>query len=148
MPEDFRHKIVCDPIHGEIPLSLLEQRLIDTPSFQRLRNLKQLGLASLVYPNATHTRFEHSLGVFRLMSRIIDLDPGAQSVRVEPGVLVGDLKRACAAHGLLLAPDPTSEEECTVGGAVACNASAGSTPIPPRRCCRPPCWRYRSGRIG
>ena len=73
MPENFRHKIVCDPIHGEIPLSLLEQRLIDTPSFQRLQNLKQLGLASLVYPNATHTRFEHSLGVFRLMSRIIDL---------------------------------------------------------------------------
>lgn len=73
MPENFRHKIVCDPIHGEIPLSRVEQRLIDTPSFQRLRNLKQLGLASLVYPNATHTRFAHSLGVFRLMGRIIDL---------------------------------------------------------------------------
>ena len=38
-------------------------------------------------------------------------------------MLVGELKRACAAHELLLAPDPTSEEECTVGGAVACNAS-------------------------
>lgn len=73
MAENYRYKIVCDPIHGEIPLSRLEQRLIDTPSFQRLRNLKQLGLASLVYPNATHTRFAHSLGVFRLMSRIIDL---------------------------------------------------------------------------
>lgn len=73
MPENYRHKIICDPIHGEIPLSRVEQRLIDTPSFQRLRNLKQLGLASLVYPNATHTRFAHSLGVFRLMSRIIDL---------------------------------------------------------------------------
>ena len=59
----------------------------------------------------------------RAMNRIIDLDPVARSVRVEPGVLVGDLKRACAAHELLLAPDPTSEEECTVGGAVACNAS-------------------------
>lgn len=59
----------------------------------------------------------------RAMNRIIDLDPDARVVRVEPGVLVGDLKRACAAHELLLAPDPTSEEECTVGGAVACNAS-------------------------
>jgi FAD/FMN-containing dehydrogenase len=59
----------------------------------------------------------------RAMSRIIDVDPAARVVRAEPGVLVGDLKRACAAHGLLLAPDPTSEEECTVGGAVACNAS-------------------------
>ncbi|MBA3672912.1 MAG: FAD-binding oxidoreductase [Gemmatimonadaceae bacterium] len=59
----------------------------------------------------------------RAMHRVIGIDPVARTARVEPGVLVGDLKRACAAHGLLLAPDPTSEEECTVGGAVACNAS-------------------------
>ena len=59
----------------------------------------------------------------RAMDRVIDLDPKARIVRAEPGVFVGELKRACAAHGLLLAPDPTSEEECTVGGAVACNAS-------------------------
>jgi FAD/FMN-containing dehydrogenase len=59
----------------------------------------------------------------RAMPRIIDIDPVARTARVEPGVFVGELKRACAAHDLLLAPDPTSEEECTVGGAVACNAS-------------------------
>jgi FAD/FMN-containing dehydrogenase len=59
----------------------------------------------------------------RAMQRTIDIDPVARVARAEPGVLVGELKRACAAHGLLLAPDPTSEEECTVGGAVACNAS-------------------------
>lgn len=59
----------------------------------------------------------------RAMQRIVDIDPVARVARVEPGVLVGELKRACAAHDLLLAPDPTSEEECTVGGAVACNAS-------------------------
>lgn len=59
----------------------------------------------------------------RAMQRVIDIDPVARVARVEPGVLVGELKRACAAQGLLLAPDPTSEEECTVGGAVACNAS-------------------------
>ena len=59
----------------------------------------------------------------RAMQRVIDIDPVARTARVEPGVLVGDLKRACAAHNLLFAPDPTSEEECTVGGAVACNAS-------------------------
>lgn len=73
MNDTYRYKIICDPVHGEIPLSQLEQQLVDTPSFQRLRNLKQLGLASLVYPNATHTRFAHSLGVFRIMSRVIDL---------------------------------------------------------------------------
>ncbi|HEY2025785.1 MAG TPA: FAD-binding oxidoreductase [Gemmatimonadaceae bacterium] len=59
----------------------------------------------------------------RAMQRVIEIDPVARVVRAEAGVLVGDLKRACAAQGLLLAPDPTSEEECTVGGAVACNAS-------------------------
>ena len=59
----------------------------------------------------------------RAMQRVIDIDPIARTARVEPGVLVGELKRACAAHDLLFAPDPTSEEECTVGGAVACNAS-------------------------
>jgi FAD/FMN-containing dehydrogenase len=59
----------------------------------------------------------------RAMQRVIDIDPVARTARVEPGVLVGELKRACAARGLLLPPDPTSEEECTLGGAVACNAS-------------------------
>jgi FAD/FMN-containing dehydrogenase len=63
----------------------------------------------------------------RAMDRVIDLDARARTVRAEPGVLVGELKRACAAHGLLLPPDPTSEEECTVGGAVACNASGART---------------------
>ncbi|MDB4880493.1 MAG: linked oxidase [Gemmatimonadetes bacterium] len=59
----------------------------------------------------------------RAMGRVLDLDVERRTVRCEPGVLVGELKRACAAHGLLLPLDPTSEEECTVGGAVACNAS-------------------------
>ena len=73
MPENFRHKVICDPVHGDIGLSALEEELIDSPSFQRLRNLKQLGVASLVYPNASHSRFAHSLGVFRIMGVIIDL---------------------------------------------------------------------------
>lgn len=73
MQDNYRHKVICDPVHGEIGLSALEEQLIDSPSFQRLRNLKQLGLASLVYPNASHSRFAHSLGVFRIMSVMIDL---------------------------------------------------------------------------
>jgi glycolate oxidase len=59
----------------------------------------------------------------RAMTQVIDIDTATAAVRCQPGVLVGELKRACAAQGLLLALDPTSEEECTVGGAVACNAS-------------------------
>ena len=63
----------------------------------------------------------------RAMARIIDLDPVNRIARVEPGVLIGDLQRACAPEGLFFAPDPTSEEECTVGGAIACNASGPRT---------------------
>lgn len=59
----------------------------------------------------------------RGMDRIIDLDPVARTVRVEPGIMVGDLKRRLAAEGFLFAPDPTSEEEAALGGAIACNAS-------------------------
>ncbi|MBA4072204.1 MAG: hypothetical protein C0497_10270 [Gemmatimonas sp.] len=63
----------------------------------------------------------------RAMARILDIDPVQRTVRVEPGVLIGDLQRACAPEGLFFAPDPTSEEECTVGGAIACNASGPRT---------------------
>ena len=59
----------------------------------------------------------------RGMDRVIEVDAGRRVARAEPGVILADLKRACAAEGLLLPLDPTSEEECTVGGAVACNAS-------------------------
>ncbi len=59
----------------------------------------------------------------RGMSAILDIDPAGRTMRVEPGALVGDIKRAAADHGLLFAPDPTSEEECTIGGSIACNAS-------------------------
>ena len=63
----------------------------------------------------------------RAMARILDLDPAKRIARVEPGVLIGDLQRACAPAGLFFAPDPTSEEECTVAGAIACNASGPRT---------------------
>ncbi len=59
----------------------------------------------------------------RGLDRILDLDVAAGTVRVEPGIGVGQLKRTLAEHGLLFAPDPTSEEEASLGGAIACNAS-------------------------
>lgn len=54
---------IFDPIHGFIGLTPLMQQIIDTKEFQRLRDLKQLGAVSFVFPSANHTRFEHSLGV-------------------------------------------------------------------------------------
>ncbi|MBM10169.1 MAG: hypothetical protein CMF69_11465 [Magnetovibrio sp.] len=59
-------KQIYDPIHGYITLTPLQIKIIDTEEFQRLRDLKQLGAAFYVYPSATHTRFEHSLGVCHL----------------------------------------------------------------------------------
>src|SRR5258705_79708 len=63
----------------------------------------------------------------RAMGRIIDVDVAGGRAIVEPGVLLGDLNRAVAEYGLHFAPDPTSEEDVTVGGAVACNASGART---------------------
>lgn len=56
-------KIFNDSIHGRIEIPDYCVKIIDTIPFQRLRNLKQLGLTSYVFPGATHTRFEHSIGV-------------------------------------------------------------------------------------
>lgn len=66
-----RRRIVVDNIHGDIELSDREWRVVNTASFQRLRGLKQLGMGHFTYPNATHTRFAHSLGVFAIMCRIL-----------------------------------------------------------------------------
>jgi HD superfamily phosphohydrolase len=65
--------IVRDPLWNNIPLDDLALRLIDTPAFQRLRYVRQLGLAHLVYPGATHTRFEHALGTYHLCNRSLEL---------------------------------------------------------------------------
>ena len=67
-----RHRIVVDNIHGDIALTDLEWRVVNTATYQRLRSLKQLGMGHFVYPNATHTRFAHSLGVFGIMQRIVE----------------------------------------------------------------------------
>lgn len=66
-------KQVYDPIHKFIRISSLMQKIIDTYEFQRLRDLKQLGATYLVFPSATHTRFEHSLGVSHLAETMLDI---------------------------------------------------------------------------
>jgi len=57
---------IRDPVHGYVRLEGLALELADTPQMQRLRWIKQLGLANLVYPGANHTRFEHSLGAYHM----------------------------------------------------------------------------------
>lgn len=66
------YKKIYDPVHGFIKLTPLEKKLIDSYAFQRLHYIHQLGVAYLVYPGATHTRFEHSLGVMEVATQIFD----------------------------------------------------------------------------
>ncbi|MEP6743553.1 MAG: HD domain-containing protein [bacterium] len=71
-------RIYRDPVHNIIRLrtdndeGTLIMHLIDTPEFQRLRRIKQLGLGLYTYQGAEHSRFTHSLGAFHLMSRVLD----------------------------------------------------------------------------
>jgi HD superfamily phosphohydrolase len=66
-------EIIRDPIWNNIRVDALALELVDTPVFQRLRYIRQLGLAYLVYPGATHTRFEHALGAYHLCRIAIGL---------------------------------------------------------------------------
>jgi HD superfamily phosphohydrolase len=62
-------KVIRDPLWNNIRVDPLALRLIDTAAFQRLRYVRQLGLAFLVYPGASHSRFEHALGTYHLARR-------------------------------------------------------------------------------
>ena len=62
------HLDIIDPIHDFVRVYDNELKIIDTPIFQRLRRIRQLSGAHLIYPGAQHTRFEHSLGVMHIAS--------------------------------------------------------------------------------
>ncbi len=69
---------IRDPVHGLIvfrpdDLDQLAWKLVDTPEFQRLRRIKQLGVSEFVFPNATHTRFAHSIGVFHVARTLVEI---------------------------------------------------------------------------
>jgi len=70
-PPFSRSKDINDPVCGTILLRPAEVLLLDSPLMQRLRRIRQLGVAHLVYPSAVHTRFEHSLGVLYQVQQLI-----------------------------------------------------------------------------
>ncbi|MEO5927656.1 MAG: HD domain-containing protein [Patescibacteria group bacterium] len=90
-------RVVTDAIHGTIELTDDEWRVVDTPSFQRLRHLKQLQMAHLTYPNATHTRFAHSLGVFSVMSNVLRV--AKEKLNISAGK-VAELRLAALLHDI------------------------------------------------
>uniref|UniRef100_A0A672J2R4 HD domain-containing protein n=1 Tax=Salarias fasciatus TaxID=181472 RepID=A0A672J2R4_SALFA len=82
-------EVFHDPVHGQIELPQLLVKIIDTPQFQRLRSIKQLGGASFVYPGGDHTRFEHSIGVAYLAGEL------AKALRSRHPKLIDDKDILC-----------------------------------------------------
>ena len=65
--------VVRDPIHKFVSYTNAEKVVIDSPQFQRLRDIHQLAMTYLIYPGASHKRFEHCLGVMELATNIFDV---------------------------------------------------------------------------
>ncbi|XP_049326797.1 deoxynucleoside triphosphate triphosphohydrolase SAMHD1-like [Astyanax mexicanus] len=83
------NKVFYDPVHGHIALDPLLVSIIDTPQFQRLRNIKQLGGGYFVFPGASHNRFEHSIGVAHLAGKLV------QSLRTDNELNITDTDELC-----------------------------------------------------
>lgn len=93
-------KKVRDPIHDYIPLDAATLAVVDKPEFQRLRRVRQLGTATLVYPGANHARFEHSLGaqhLARLACEALGVAPDA-STEVRMAALLHDVGHGPFSH--------------------------------------------------
>lgn len=104
----IKGKIINDPVYGfiKIPEQDLMQ-IIEHPWFQRLRNIRQMGMAHLVYPGAVHTRFHHSLGACHLMGKALD-ELSLKNISIEPkdylaarmAILLHDIGHGPFSHAL------------------------------------------------
>jgi uncharacterized protein len=92
-------EVVRDPLWNNIRLDSDALRVLDTPAVQRLRYVRQLGHAFLVYPGATHTRFEHALGAYHLARRALAQLEDAGDARPDPADRVR-LKLAALLHDI------------------------------------------------
>lgn len=80
-----------DPIHVFIRLNSDERRVVDSEPFQRLRHIHQLAMSYLVYPGATHMRFEHALGTMELASKVFDVVTDPRNVHPRIRSLIPEL---------------------------------------------------------
>ena len=95
-------KIVRDPIHGDISINTIFNSILETPEIQWLYNIKQLGLAHLVFPGAHHSRLEHSLGTYHLAHQAasqLHLDPSEQQL-IAIAALLHDIGHGPFSHTL------------------------------------------------
>ncbi len=93
-------KFIQDPIHGQLRLEDWQIAIIDTPEFQRLRRISQIGFANLVYPGANHTRFEHSLGTMHIAKTLVERMEVEDEFKMEivAAALLHDLGHAPFSH--------------------------------------------------
>lgn len=93
-------KIIHDPLHGSMKIKGIILDLVKTPEFQRLRGIKQLGLAYLVFPGANHSRFEHSIGAYYVAKRLseeLEL-PAEEKTLLEVSALLHDIGHGPFSH--------------------------------------------------
>lgn len=96
----IKKKFIRDSVYGDIRLNEIEVEVMDNPQFQRLRRIKQLGLISLIYPGANHTRFEHSIGTMHIASKLadkLDLNPDDKEL-VRISALLHDIGHGPFSH--------------------------------------------------
>lgn len=105
---DLKRKIINDPVYGFITINHpLIFDIIAHPYYQRLRRIKQMAMAQLVYPGAVHTRLHHSLGAYHLMgnavnelrSKGIDITP-EEDIAVKAAILLHDVGHGPFSHAL------------------------------------------------
>ena len=110
-------KVIRDPLYGFISLKNdgLALKLIDTPEFQRLKHIRQLGVSFVTYPGANHTRFSHSLGVYHLSQKLYGLlgrKDDSEGEKVSIAALMHDIGHSPLSHAFesVLTPGINHEE--------------------------------------
>ncbi|MDY6817797.1 MAG: HD domain-containing protein [Halobacteriales archaeon] len=95
-------KTIKDSVHDHIEIDGAALDLLETPAVQRLRHIKQLGTAELVYPSANHTRFEHSLGVYHLAEQALEYlgVEGAAADHVRAAAILHDIGHSPYSHNI------------------------------------------------
>lgn len=120
----MRQYEIRDPIHGFIELLKKEVDLINTGTFQRLRRIRQLAMAFLVYPGTLHTRFDHSIGVMHIAGRICDQLKQLGSItdgdseRIRLAALLHDIGHGPFSHVSEHLLDRFSPNQANVGSAL------------------------------
>ena len=104
--DQMTERVYRDPVHGSVSFNWREDRaiieLIDSREFQRLRRIRQLGAAAMVFPGAEHSRFTHSMGVAFLTKRLFDhlmrqelFPPEASPLTCQSAVILSDPNLGC-----------------------------------------------------